>query len=505
MTEPPRRLLAALLLMACAGSAVALTPPETRGKALYFGGIGSGGRPIKALLAGGSEPIEADTVPCAGCHGEDGRGRSEGGIVPGDITWSSLTKPYGHSHGTHRKHPAFNERSLAAAVSKGVDPAGNALDPIMPRYVLSRADLAALTAYLKRIESDPPPGIEGDRLRLGVIVPLQGPQEPAGRDLLALLTAYLDDMNSRGGIYNRRIELVTAEATPDRQQTLANARRLVTDTPVLAVIGALIPAHEAAVAELLERAGVPLIGAVSDFPLVTGRTGFYLAEGLPARLRALLDRAGSGLLPAAPRLAVIHPDGEGYRPLLEALDTAAGARNWPRPLRPADAGGDSADAVVFIGSDTELATYIAGHRDVDHPLYLFLPTGAAVGGALFDLPAEVTGRILIGLPFPPPDPANAALRGWQREAGVGDRSRYAEALVLGAAQVVTEGLKRAGSDLSRAKLVAALESLGTIEPAPLPQLSFGASRHVGRVGASVVAIDRAHRRFRELGGSVPAP
>ena len=522
MTERLRRLLGALLLAAVTGPAVALTPLEIQGKELYFGATG---RPLKAYLAGSSEPVDAAAVPCAGCHGEDGRGRSEGGIVPGDITWSSLTKPYGHSHGAYRKHPAFHERSLAAALARGIDPAGNALDPVMPRYVLGRNDLAALTAYLKRIEADPPAGVAAGRLRLGVVLPLAGPQEPAGRDLLALLSTYVEELNGRGGIYNRRLELVIAEAAADRRQTLANVRRLISVTPVLAVIAALVPAHEAAVAETLDRSDVPLIGAVADFPAAGARNGFYLAEGLPERLLALLDRISAGgsgsppgehrdeatRLPDRPRLAVVHPAGTDYRPLLEALDAAAADKGWPRPQRwqnVADSAESVADAVIFIGSETELAAWIAARPAVALPPYLFLPVGAAAGDALFDLPGAVADRLLIAVPFPPIDPAggrSSELSGWQRRAGIGDRSRYAEMLGLGAIQVLTEGIKRAGADVSRRKLVAALEELRQFDAAPLPSLGFTPARHIGRSGTAWIAIERERRRFREIDGAGGTP
>lgn len=524
MTDGARRLLTALLLAASAARAAALTALETQGKTLYFGGVGTSGRPIQAYLAGGSEPVDADAVPCAGCHGEDGRGRSEGGIVPGDITWSNLTKPYGHNHGAGRKHPAFSERSLAAAVTQGVDPAGNPLDPVMPRYLLKRADLAALTAYLKRIEADPPPGVETDRLRLGIIAPLRGPQETAGRDLMALLTAYVDELNGRGGIYNRRIELIVADATADRQQTLANVRKLITATPVLATIGALVPTHEAAVAELLDRAGVPLIGGVADFPRPDARSAFYLADGLPERLRGLTERlpdlrdllAGpaertAAAAPARPQLAVVVPPGTGHGTLLDILDAAATAKGWPAPQRlgweaaPSDA---PAGTVIFIGTESELATRIAAGKDPGRPLYLFLPAGGAVGSTLFDLPSEAAARLVVAPPCAPPDPASASstvLRDWQRKAGIGDRSLCAEMLVLGAIRVLTEGIKRAGSEPSRARLVTALEGLRQFDAVPLPPLDFSPSRHIGRAGTPLLAIDRDRRRFRTLGGSVPEP
>ncbi|HEY6099302.1 MAG TPA: hypothetical protein VIW03_07720 [Anaeromyxobacter sp.] len=81
-------------------------------------------------------------MPCGSCHGEDGLGRAEGGTKPSSITWSELTKAYGHLHGG-RKHGPFDARSLGRAVTDGLDPAGNALDTAMPLYAMTPSDLSA--------------------------------------------------------------------------------------------------------------------------------------------------------------------------------------------------------------------------------------------------------------------------------------------------------------------------------------------------------------------------
>ena len=105
--------------------AAELTPQEMRGKRIYAEGESVAGTPLTALVARGSSPLPASIVPCGGCHGADGRGRPEGGVVPPDITWSSLTGSYGHEHDFGRSHQAFDDASFARAVVKGLDPAGN--------------------------------------------------------------------------------------------------------------------------------------------------------------------------------------------------------------------------------------------------------------------------------------------------------------------------------------------------------------------------------------------
>jgi mono/diheme cytochrome c family protein len=67
----------------CAGAS-----EEPRGREIYFRGTAAG-KEITALLDGGQTRIVASMFPCAGCHGADGRGKTEGGIAAPDITWSA--------------------------------------------------------------------------------------------------------------------------------------------------------------------------------------------------------------------------------------------------------------------------------------------------------------------------------------------------------------------------------------------------------------------------------
>ncbi|MCY1186773.1 hypothetical protein D9M73_276820 [compost metagenome] len=65
--------------------------------------------------------------------------------------------------------------------------------------------------------------------------------------------------------------------------------------------------------------------------------------------------------------------------------------------------------------------------------------------------------------------------------------------------LLSEGLKRAGRELSREKLVRALEGLQGIDTGLTPQLGFGPGQRVGLEGAHVVEVDLAEQRFRPVG------
>ena len=185
-----------------------------------------------------SMSIPASALPCASCHGDDGAGRSEGGVVPSDVRWQTLTKPYGVTHDSGRSHPAYTESSLKRAITQGVDPAGNQILVAMPRYRMPESDLSALVAYMQKLGEMHDPGLTSDAIRIGTVLPLSGPQAALGHDIESMLRAYFAEINRQGGIYSRKLELVVVDPGQVPHAMQNGCERLVEEN-VFAVVGGL--------------------------------------------------------------------------------------------------------------------------------------------------------------------------------------------------------------------------------------------------------------------------
>src|ERR1041384_1224287 len=209
-----------------------LTLQEKRGKAFYLRGESASGQEITALM--GEVDVPASTLPCAGCHGNRGEGKTEGGVTAGNMTWSHLTKPYGHTDEGGRKHAAFSEAFFVRAMTSGLDPAGNKLAVAMPTYRMLQEDMANLIAYLKRIETDTDPGVTDNNIVLGTVLPEKAALSGLALSMGDVLQAYFAEINAQGGIYNRKIELRIMYG--DSKATVANVRRLVDDDQVFAIV-----------------------------------------------------------------------------------------------------------------------------------------------------------------------------------------------------------------------------------------------------------------------------
>ena len=515
------RALAATLLGALlpAAHGAPLTPLEAAGKKVYTEGVSPTGKPLRAIVAQDLQ-VDGATLPCANCHGTDGLGRPEGSVKPSNVTWTDLAKSYGHRRDNGRTLPAYTEQTFADALTYGKDPAGNRLDSSMPRYLISLDDMAALIAYLKRIESDFDPGISADRLRIGTLLPGSGRLAGLGSAMGAVLQAHVKGLNAKGGLFGRQIDLVIAEYTDDRATTLKNAERLFGEQQVFAVVSPLTSGMEQDVGALAERLRVPVVGPVTLRTQATqeiNRYTFFVLPGLAEQARVLAEFATKQLKLIDPAVAVVHPDDAELRQVGEAAVNAFRERGWKRsvavhyPVGRLQARAmvarlqqSGVQVVLFLGTDAELEQIGGDVRDAIWTPYLLAP-GVRVARAAVGLPNTLGDRVFLAYPTQPADITRAgasAIAEFQREAGLGARHQPAQAAAYASMQVLEEGLKRAGRDLSRAKLVGALENLFSFETTVTPPLSYGPTRRIGAMGGYVVAVDPATRSLRPASGYI---
>ena len=99
---------------------------------------------------------------------------------------------------------------------------------------------ARVQAVQAKRPSTPQPGVTANSITIGSLAPLTGENAETGNAVKALLTAYFDDLNQRGGIYQRRIVLRFAESGDNSAATLRNARRLAA-IPVFAMVAPFVP------------------------------------------------------------------------------------------------------------------------------------------------------------------------------------------------------------------------------------------------------------------------
>lgn len=236
---------------AAAIAAPAAAPDAQRGHRIYLRGNGSA--PIKAIVGGdASAPIPATVTPCVNCHGYDGRGIKEGGLSPSNLQWSELTKPYASGA---RTHGPYTPSTLRRAFTMGFDPAGNALDPAMPRYQMSMRDADDLVAYLRTLGVAPDPGLTPTSIRVGVLLSPDREKAAAVREVMEAYVRLLPEL------YGRRLELRFLDLPPDPAARAAAVQAFLDREHPFALAASSFLGAEEPIETVLEEDGTPAFAA----------------------------------------------------------------------------------------------------------------------------------------------------------------------------------------------------------------------------------------------------
>jgi ABC-type branched-subunit amino acid transport system substrate-binding protein len=494
----------------------ALTAQELHGKQIYFEGNSPAGAKIIAYVGADKVQLPGSAATCASCHGPDGRGRPEAGVIPSDITWSHLTKRYGHSHPMGRNHPAFTEATLKRSILNGNDPAGNLLDTSMPTYAMSAEDINALVAYMKRLQKDFDPGLAEKSIRIGTLLPESGRTAAIGQAMSAVLAAYFEEINTRGGIYNRKLRLIVSPYDAVQQADLSGAERLMDKENVFAVVGAVIAGADRQIAELAENKKVPLIGPFSFFsadPDALNEFTFYLLSGLDAQVRALVDYAAAELKLDAPRIAVLGRGDAHQKELQTAIAEQSEARGWTSPAgcsilaerfdpsAAAQALKQQGMDCLFYLSFRGLKPLLEAAEKIDWRPHVFLP-GALAQKEMLELPAGFQNKIYLSYPILPSDQTAAGMAEFQdllQRHGLSAKHLTSQISAYVAAKILVEGLKRTGKDLSREKFMRELEKLYEFQTGLTPLITYGPNRRIGALGAHIVSVDLENKNFAPVG------
>ena len=495
--------------LAAVVQAQALSQTEQIGKRLYDDGIDRAGRLIEARVAGSATPLKGKALACGNCHGEDGRGRPESGVDPGDVTWTDLSKPYGHAHANNRRHGPYDRASFIRSMRDGLDPAGNAFEPAMPRYDLDDANLDALLAYLKRLERQLDPGLTETTIRIGTVLPASGRLADTGRAVQQVLQGHLDGVNARGGIHGRKLQLVVEPGGDDDASVRAALDRLLVKAPVFALLAPLTARHERAFTAAAEKTRVPLVGPLTLFPEGAAASStyvFHLLPGVPELAEVLAVRMHPVLALSGRPIVLLHAPGADGKAAAQAVEARLRARGYSALfLEPADPPQDlvtrlqqrEANAVIVLspGSAGLTATVKAASSAGLRPHWLvpapFVPPD------MLDWPTELDGRVMLAYPTLPSDRTPAGGAALVAATGGEPARGHAamQAAALGASMVLVEGLSRAGRDVSRQKLLTALEGLQGFDTGLMPRIGYNADRRIGSYGAYAVQVDLANRTF----------
>ncbi|HEX8492263.1 MAG TPA: ABC transporter substrate-binding protein [Pyrinomonadaceae bacterium] len=512
-------LVAALLVCvdkAATQGTSALSPQEKRGKQIYQKGEGGfGGGEIVAFLNNDELELPATSFTCVNCHGLRGEGTREGGIQPPPITWEKLTGAQ-TSPLTRRERAPYNEATLARSINAGLDANGARLHPAMPRYRMTAAQMADLIAYLKKLgkEADADPGLTDDTIKVGAALPMTGPLASVGEDVKATLAASFAQLNSQGGIYNRRFELVVEDSRGEPAQTLEATRRLIERDGVFALIGSFEPGDSRALNEFIKRSEVPLVGPVTLSPRLSVPPNpyvFYLLPTFSDQARALVDFVYGKARGKPARLAVVYADNDFDRDALAGLQAQAKMYSMEIVAEHSYKSGQFSaaktvealmqkkpDFIFFFGGADDIA---ASAREMERVKLnaALLSSVVMLGRGAFNLPASQAAQTFLSYPATLPNQNDfAEFIAVMQKAGAPLRSPAFQSVAYAATKVLFEATKLGGRQLDRTTLINSLEQIQDFRTGVVPPVTFGPNRRVGSIGSYIVGVDLGNKQYTPL-------
>lgn len=371
------------------------------------------------------------------------------------------------------------------------------------RSALFKLSLAlAAGALVPNASADP--GVHAEHVVIGQAAGLTGANAGAVKEFTAGANAWLRNVNERGGIHGRRVELITKDDGFDPKRTPAVATELLAQDKVFALFGTRGTPHTESILGMLDKEGVPLIapstGATSMHkpvrPMVFNVRSKYQDEVAHA-VRQLTTTG-------VKQIAIFYADDgfgkDAYEGFTQALAKTglkpSMVQSAKRPLGDIKASVEAiaksdASAVFVIFSGSEAVRVIREIKALN-PQQQFLTLSNNASQAFVKELGEAGRGVMVSQAVPGSSADGMTIHGefqsMCKKYGVEPTSPALEGYM--GARVLTEALARAGKDLSRQKLVKALESMRNFDLGGVA-ISFSPEDHTGSsfVEMSIIGSD----------------
>lgn len=336
------------------------------------------------------------------------------------------------------------------------------------------------------------PGVTRNTIRIGQSAGVTGPVAGSVKEQIAGAQVYLRTVNASGGVAGRRIELVTYDDGFDAKRTPDNVRKLLDEDKVFALFMVRGTPQNESILPIIAAQKVPLIapltGAITLHRPVNRYVFNVRAKYQDEVARAINHLATSGMS----RIGIFYANDGFGQDVLEGYSTALQARgvqpaatvNFARPMGDISQGvaamhKANPQAVLVIGSGSEAARIIRELRRAGSEAQFVTLSNNAADAFIRELGDDARGLIITQV-VPGTNSSQMTLaseyRSLAKQQGVETSNAGMEGFM--SAKVLVEGLRRAGADLTRERLVAALEGMRDYDLGGI-LISYSAARHTG--------------------------
>lgn len=357
-------------------------------------------------------------------------------------------------------------------------------------------------------------GVTADRILIGTSQSFSGPLVFPGTEEIAGIEAYLEYVNENGGIHGRKIEWKWYDDGYKPQDAVANMKRLVEQDEVFCILINQGTSPVMAVVPYLEQKKVPLMFPFQGSSRLHGKkyvfTSFtYYDTQTQIVTRWLVEKKGFK------RIGIIYQDDAYGKFFLNTLKKELEAKGLkiaaaesvkrgatdvaPQVAKIAQAGLDACLLALVPGPGAQVLkeaakiglkkTKLISSGPLTDEKFLILSGGVGEG---------VWGLSLWPDPVRDDSPAMQEYRKILKKYRPGHEPNRYNLYGYFYTKLFCEGLKRAGKDLTREKLIQAMESIQNWENGIIPPVSFGPGDHQAQDQGFMVEVQGG--RFVPISG-----
>jgi branched-chain amino acid transport system substrate-binding protein len=353
-------------------------------------------------------------------------------------------------------------------------------------------------------------GVTDAEIKVGQFAAQTGPAAELGKRMQLGILAHFNSVNATGGINGRTLKLVSRDDGYEPEKAAAAVKALIEEDKVFALIGSVGTPTTLAAVPAINAAGIPLIGPFTGAQALRepfNRNLFHVRASYFDETERIVQHLSTvGIT----KIAIFYQNDSYGKAGLEGVMRALTKRNL-KPAASVTVERNSVDvaaplaeilkaapeAVIQISAYKSCAALIKQARAKAYGGQFFNVSfvgSKALAEELGDAGAGVTISQVVPFPY---TPSSAIVREYQQRMMETGHKDFDFSSMEGflAAKVFTEGLRRAGKNLTRESLMTALESMRDHNMGGFT-VNYGPKSHEGSRFTDLTIIGRGGKFMR---------
>lgn len=335
-------------------------------------------------------------------------------------------------------------------------------------------------------------GVTSDSILIGETIGVTGIVAGPVKEMNQGVHAYFSQINKQGGIYGRKIRMLTLDDKFDPKLAAANAETLVKKNHVFALFQSRGTPHTQKILPILETWHVPLLAPSTGAAIFHNPVNHWVFNVRAKYQEEVAKGVQQFATVGFKRIGLLHVDDsfgqdglEGFEKAMAAHDLkpaliAKFARVKPDYVATAKTViAANPDALIIVSSAANTIKEIKAIRKLGSQMQIMTLSNNSSQAFIDELGPAGVGVILSQI-TPAPDLSTTRLGQEFQKAAKASGATISYAAMEGYvnAQVLVEGLRRAGPKLTREGFVEALESMHRVDLGGI-LITYGPDDHTG--------------------------